>query len=150
VLTRAAQLAADLERLVESERRARQDAESKVHLEHHAREVAEDAVVELKAAVADQRMRADQLATQLHAQRRPPDAQLKEAEAALARANYVAERHAQRHAQIAADLEKERSAREQAEAKLKAEQRGREEALQALASKNEPRSLFGKLLGVSR
>ncbi|HEV7391722.1 MAG TPA: hypothetical protein VGO08_08775, partial [Burkholderiales bacterium] len=153
VITRAAQLAADLERLVESERRARQDAERKVQIERQAREVAEGAVDELKAAVADQRIRAEELAlayAQLQTQRQPGDAPLKETEAALARANYAAERHAQRHAQIAADLEKERSAREQAEAKLKAERRVREEALQTVASKNEPKSFFGKLLGVSR
>jgi hypothetical protein len=74
------------------------------------------------------------------------DAQLKDMEGALARAEYAAYRHAQRHAQLIEQITKERRGREIAEGRMLAERRAREDAERALQKKNESSAFWKRLL----
>jgi hypothetical protein len=146
--------AAEQSRLeAEHERRAREDAEVKARIEQEAREKAVRALRELQISVEQQKIRAEDLdyaQTQFEARRKAVDGQLKDMEEAFARAEYAAYRHAQRHSQLIADLEKERRARQDAEAKLDVERRAREEAERALRSKHPTHALLKKLLPQNR
>ena len=150
-LSRSAAATAELERLVETERLARQEAENRVQTERDAREVAQSALIEVTYQLNEQRARTEDHArasANATAKDRALEAQLKEAETALARANYVAQKHAERHAQLAADLDTQRRAREAAEKKLELERRARDEVEQALAQTQS--GFFSKLLRGNR
>ena len=144
----AADVAAQLELEVEEARLARQAAESKAHTERRARDAAVEALHEVRRDLAAQRMQAEQQAQAyalLQAKHETIQAQREEIEAALAHAEHTANRHAEKVAQITADFERERLAREHAEKKMQAERRARDEAEQALYQKNAASGFWKKL-----
>jgi hypothetical protein len=155
-LERALELAEQMWHKVETERRGRLEAEAKAHTEEHARHEAESTLLELqkkaeayRVQAEEQTLRADKQ-IRAHAdfevRRRAMDAQLKDMEGALARAEYAAYRHAQRHAQLMEQIAKERRAREIAEGRMLAERRAREDAERALQKKNESSAFWKRLL----
>jgi hypothetical protein len=137
---RSTEAIVELERLVESERLGRQEAENRVR-------------AEIKHEVEAHRLRAEEHAlafADLQAQSKAAQTQVKQCEAALARAQQVVQKHVERNAQIVAELEKQLRAREALEAKLKAEREARREAESALSAHDEPQGFFSKLIRGSR
>jgi hypothetical protein len=127
-LEREAKLAAGIREQVETERRAREDAEAKRQDEKRARENALRALVDFKSAAAEERAEAlkqTRAYEDLRRQHESIDARLKETEAALEQAVQFAE-------QVNGQLETERSAREESEIQVETERHAREATFRAL------------------
>lgn len=149
-LARAVELAAQIRLQVVTEQLAREDAETGARTEQVAREEALQALLDVRNAAAEQQVQAEEQArtyAELEAKHEAVEAQLKETRAALAQSKSDAEHNAQQHAQMTSDLQRERRAREYAEAKAQTERHARENAVHAPSKKEAPAGFWKKLLG---
>ena len=132
----------------EAERLARVDAETRAASEKLQSEATLQTLLEAQYAAAELRVRNEEQAlahAELTTQHKEAVAQLKETEALLARARYAAHRHAQRHAQIASDLERERRTREDDETPSSADS-DREQAAETLSQRSQESGFLNKIL----
>ncbi|MEA3153460.1 MAG: hypothetical protein QOK44_1049 [Betaproteobacteria bacterium] len=145
-LERSVELAEEMKLQAQIAQSARKEAETRAQIDQQAFEQTVRALRKFENSGEEQA----RAYAQFEARRRHVQSQFKEMEEACARAEYATYRHAQRHAEITAELEKERRAREEAEAKLESERRSRQQAEQALRKTDSASAFWKKLLPDNR